>query len=76
VKQLWAEDNGVVIHLRDGWLKVQPVSEDIIRVAFGPDRAFFEHSSLAVLPLMSHGASVQSEAIAGDGFDGAGEGSS
>jgi len=24
-----------VIHLRDGWLKVQPVSEDIIRVAFG-----------------------------------------
>jgi alpha-D-xyloside xylohydrolase len=45
-----ASDNGAVVERADGWLELQAVSDDIIRVAFSRDRDFFEHPSLAVLP--------------------------
>ncbi|MGD0769229.1 MAG: TIM-barrel domain-containing protein [Tepidisphaeraceae bacterium] len=48
--QVAVSDDGAVVERADGWLKLQAVSDDIIRVAFSRDRGFFEHPSLAVLP--------------------------
>ena len=42
--------DGILVPLGDRTLKIQVCAEDIIRVAEGRDRAFFERSSLSVLP--------------------------
>src|ERR1700722_3005578 len=44
------DDDGVVISLGEKWLRLQVVSDDIIRVTFAKDRQFFAQPSLAVLP--------------------------
>jgi alpha-D-xyloside xylohydrolase len=54
--------DGAVVQQGDGWLKLQALSEDIIRVAYSKDRNFFAHSSLAVLPQPLHPAHVTSDA--------------
>ena len=43
------DDDGAVVSIGDGWLKVQAVSDDIIRVAYSNDRQFFSRPSLDVL---------------------------
>jgi alpha-D-xyloside xylohydrolase len=40
-------DNGVVIPVAGGFLKIEVVAADVIRVAFAPDSAFFARRSLA-----------------------------
>jgi alpha-D-xyloside xylohydrolase len=54
-------DGGVVVERADGWLKLQAVSDDIVRVAFSRDRRFFEHPSLAVLPQTVQPAQVRAD---------------
>jgi alpha-D-xyloside xylohydrolase len=41
------QSDGVLIPLRDGLLKLEVCNDDIIRVAFAKDGAFFAHKSLA-----------------------------
>jgi alpha-D-xyloside xylohydrolase len=55
-----ADDDGVVIETGGGWLKLQAVSDNIIRVAFSNDRQFFSRPSLGVLPQHSLRPDVQS----------------
>ncbi len=54
------DDDGVVISLGEKWLRLQVVSDDIIRVTFSKDRQFFAQPSLAVLPGKTFRPSVQS----------------
>lgn len=42
-----AATEGVVIHVAGGFLKIEVVAADVIRVAFAPDTAFFARRSLA-----------------------------
>jgi len=42
--------DGIVVHLDQGWLKLQPRTDSIVRVAYAPDRAFFDRPSLIVVP--------------------------
>ena len=39
--------NGVIVNLAGGVLKLEVDADDIIRVAYAPDRAFFDHKSFA-----------------------------
>jgi alpha-D-xyloside xylohydrolase len=59
--QIVVTDDGAVVQQGDGWLKIQAISEDIIRVAYSKDRDFFAHPSLAVLPQSLHPAHVQTD---------------
>ena len=59
--QFAVTDDGAVVRQGDGWLKIQAISEDIIRVAYSRDRNFFAHPSLAVLPQALHPAQVRSD---------------
>lgn len=43
-------DDGIVVALPGARLRLQVCAENIIRVAYAPDAAFFERRSLAVLP--------------------------
>jgi alpha-D-xyloside xylohydrolase len=43
------QPDGVVVPVHDGFLKIAVRTDDIVRVAFARDRAFFEHKSLAVV---------------------------
>jgi alpha-D-xyloside xylohydrolase len=54
-------NDGAVVRQGDGWLKIQAISEDIIRVAYSRDRNFFAHPSLAVLPQALQPAKVRSD---------------
>ncbi|HEX4054570.1 MAG TPA: TIM-barrel domain-containing protein [Tepidisphaeraceae bacterium] len=54
------DDDGVVISTGGGWLKLQAVSDDIIRVAYSNDRRFFSRPSLGVVPQHNLRPSVQS----------------
>ncbi len=54
-------DDGAVVQQGDGWLKIQAISEDIIRIAYSRDRNFFAHPSLAVLPQALHSAKVRTD---------------
>lgn len=42
--------DGIVVPSADGWLKLQPRSDSIVRVAFAKDRGFFERESLCIVP--------------------------
>lgn len=44
------QPDGIVVPFRDGFLKIAIRADNIVRVAFAKDRAFFERKSLAVLP--------------------------
>ncbi|MGD0461715.1 MAG: TIM-barrel domain-containing protein [Tepidisphaeraceae bacterium] len=54
------DDDGVVISVDGKWLRLQVVSDDIIRVTFSSDRQFFARPSLDVLRPRSLRPSVQS----------------
>jgi alpha-D-xyloside xylohydrolase len=41
---------GVLVRQGAGWLKIQAISDNIFRIAFAPDPAFFDRPSLAVVP--------------------------
>src|SRR5277367_2839092 len=41
--------DGVVFPLANGFLKLQPYSDDVIRVAFSPDRKFFARKSISAI---------------------------
>lgn len=41
--------DGLIIKVPDGWLKLQPRTDSIVRVAVAPDRAFFNQASLVVV---------------------------
>ncbi len=41
--------DGVVFPLANGFLKLQPYSDDVIRVAFAPDRKFFARKSISAV---------------------------
>jgi alpha-D-xyloside xylohydrolase len=59
--QAGVTEDGVLIEQAGGWLKIQAVSNDIIRVAFSRDRDFFSHPSLAVLPQTVQPVQVRSD---------------
>jgi len=44
------QPDGIVVPYHDGFLKIAIRGDNIVRVAFAKDRAFFERQSLAVLP--------------------------
>jgi alpha-D-xyloside xylohydrolase len=48
-KYAW-DENAAVIALGDGWLRIQAISDDIIRVSFSRERGLLQTSSLSVLP--------------------------
>jgi alpha-D-xyloside xylohydrolase len=48
--QTQKQDDGIIVQVGYGVLKVQVVADDIVRVLFAKDRTFFDHSSLTVLP--------------------------
>jgi alpha-D-xyloside xylohydrolase len=54
------DDDGVVVSVGEKWLRLQVVSDDIIRVTFSNDRQFFTRQSLAVLRPASHRPIVES----------------
>lgn len=54
------DDDGVVVSVGEKWLRLQVVSDDIIRVTFSNDRRFYTRPSLAVLPSKSLRPNVQS----------------
>src|SRR5277367_5238603 len=41
--------DGVVFPLANGFLKLQPYSDNVIRVAFAPDRKFFTRKSISAV---------------------------
>jgi alpha-D-xyloside xylohydrolase len=43
------QPDGIVIPVQDGFLKIAVRADNIVRVAFAKDRAFFEHKSLAIV---------------------------
>ena len=43
------QPDGIVVPVHDGFLKIAVRADNIVRVAFARDRAFFEHKSLAVV---------------------------
>jgi alpha-D-xyloside xylohydrolase len=55
------ETGSAVIQQGDGWLKIQAVSDDIIRVAYSRDKNFFAHPSLAVLSQGTYPAEVRAD---------------
>ncbi|MGN6370699.1 MAG: TIM-barrel domain-containing protein [Phycisphaerae bacterium] len=40
--------DGIILPEPNGFLKLQVISDDIVRVAYAPDRAFFNHKSFAI----------------------------
>lgn len=54
------DDDGVIISVGEKWLRLQVVSDDIVRVTFSNDRQFFSRPSLAVLRPRGLRPSVQS----------------
>ena len=42
--------DGLTLATHGGFLNVTPITDRVIRVAFGRDQSFFSHSSFAVLP--------------------------
>ncbi len=48
--------DGVVVHVGDGFLKLEVCAADVIRVAYAKDQAFFAHKSLAAEPKHCDGA--------------------
>jgi alpha-D-xyloside xylohydrolase len=44
------QSDGIIVALRDGFLKIALRGDNIVRVAYAKDRAFFERKSLAILP--------------------------
>lgn len=59
--RILVEKGGVILKQGDGWLKVQAISEGIIRVSFARDPEFFSQESLIVLPQGAFEADVRSD---------------
>jgi alpha-D-xyloside xylohydrolase len=57
--------NGPVLSVGGGLLKIQVCTEDIIRVAYAQDSAFFSRSTLATAPKRCPGAAFQTTTTAG-----------
>jgi alpha-D-xyloside xylohydrolase len=53
--------DGVAVRHAGGWLKIQAISDDIIRIAYSGDRKFFTHPSLAVVPQPPFAAKVAND---------------
>ena len=45
--------DGIVVSVAGGFLKIEVVAADVVRVAFAKDRAFFDKKSLATAPKRS-----------------------
>src|SRR5512138_2986512 len=43
-------DDGIIVPLNGGFLKVEVRADDVVRVAYARERDFFSHASLVVLP--------------------------
>src|SRR5580698_7005374 len=48
--------DGVVLHVGDGFLKLEVCAIDVVRVAYARDKAFFTRKSLAAAPKRCDGA--------------------
>src|SRR5215469_17221305 len=44
------QPDGIILSVRNGFVRIQFRGENVVRVTFAKDRSFFERKSLAVLP--------------------------
>jgi alpha-D-xyloside xylohydrolase len=57
-------EDGLIVPIGDALLKVEVCAEDVIRVAYAPDRAFFARPSVATTPRRCGGAQFEVATIA------------
>jgi alpha-D-xyloside xylohydrolase len=66
VDRLRPAPDGVVLPLNGGALKIQVCTDDIVRVAFANDPAFFARATLMTAPKRCGGATVRTSTAAGE----------